>query len=230
MPDVIAHKGVSLSKAVSHYWLTTEGVFGVALGVSASYIFLFVLFGSLLEKAGAGNYFIKVAFALLGHMRGGPAKAAVVSSGLMGMISGSSVANVVTCGTFTIPLMKRVGYPPEKAGAIEVAAGVDGQIMPPVMGAAAFLMAEYVGVPYAQIVKNAFLPAIISYIALFYIVHLEACKAGIAGIPRAHGRLARCGRLRGVLMTLRRHRRARQRRLLRPRLAQARCSATARRG
>ncbi len=201
MPDVIAHKGVSLSKAVSHYWLTTEGVFGVALGVSASYIFLFVLFGSLLEKAGAGNYFIKVAFALLGHMRGGPAKAAVVSSGLMGMISGSSVANVVTCGTFTIPLMKRVGYPAEKAGAIEVAAGVDGQIMPPVMGAAAFLMAEYVGVPYSEIVKNAFLPAIISYIALFYIVHLEACKAGIAGIP-THATYSPWRRLLGVLMTI----------------------------
>jgi TRAP transporter 4TM/12TM fusion protein len=201
MPDVIAHKGVSLVKAVSHYWLTTEGVFGVALGVSASYIFLFVLFGSLLEKAGAGNYFIKVAFALLGHMRGGPAKAAVVSSGLMGMISGSSVANVVTCGTFTIPLMKRVGYPPQKAGAIEVAAGVDGQIMPPVMGAAAFLMAEYVGVPYSEIVKNAFLPAIISYIALFYIVHLEACKAGIAGIPQHHT-YSGWRRVAGVLMTI----------------------------
>ncbi len=201
MPDVIAHKGVSLNKAVSHFWLSTEGVFGVALGVSASYIFLFVLFGSLLEKAGAGNYFIKVAFALLGHMRGGPAKAAVVSSGMMGMISGSSVANVVTCGTFTIPLMKRVGYPAEKAGAIEVAAGVDGQIMPPVMGAAAFLMAEYVGVPYAEIVKNAFLPAIISYIALFYIVHLEACKAGIAGIPGRAG-TSQWMRLVGVLMTI----------------------------
>ncbi len=201
MPDVISHKGVSLAKAVSHFWLTTEGVFGVALGVSASYIFLFVLFGSLLEKAGAGNYFIKVAFALLGHMRGGPAKAAVVSSGLMGMISGSSVANVVTCGTFTIPLMKRVGYPAQKAGAIEVAAGVDGQIMPPVMGAAAFLMAEYVGVPYSEIVKNAFLPAIISYIALFYIVHLEACKAGIAGIPQ-HGTYSGWRRLLGLFMTL----------------------------
>ncbi len=201
MPDVIAHKGISLSKAVSHFWLTTEGVFGVALGVSASYIFLFVLFGSLLEKAGAGNYFIKVAFALLGHLRGGPAKAAVVSSGLMGMISGSSVANVVTCGTFTIPLMKRVGYSAEKAGAIEVAAGVDGQIMPPVMGAAAFLMAEYVGVPYSEIVKNAFLPAIISYIALFYIVHLEACKAGIAGIAPRVG-VSPWRRLAGVLMTL----------------------------
>lgn len=185
MPDAIAHKGISLSKAVSHYWLSTEGVFGVALGVSSSYIFLFVLFGALLEKAGAGSYFIKVAFALLGHMRGGPAKAAVVSSGLMGMISGSSVANVVTCGTFTIPLMKRVGYTAEKAGAIETAAGVDGQIMPPVMGAAAFLMAEYVGVSYAEICKNAALPAAISYIALFYIVHLEALKAGIHGLPRA---------------------------------------------
>ncbi len=201
MPDVIAHKGVSLTKAVSHYWLTTEGVFGVALGVSASYIFLFVLFGSLLEKAGAGNYFIKVAFAFLGHMRGGPAKAAVVSSGLMGMISGSSVANVVTCGTFTIPLMKRVGYTAEKAGAIEVAAGMDGQIMPPVMGAAAFLMAEYVGVPYAEIVKNAFLPAAISYIALFYIVHLEACKAGIHGLPKRAG-TSGLRRLAGVVMTL----------------------------
>ncbi|MGH8850396.1 MAG: TRAP transporter permease [Casimicrobiaceae bacterium] len=201
MPDVIAHKGISISKAVSHYWLTTEGVFGVALGVSASYIFLFVLFGALLEKAGAGNYFIKVAFSLLGHMRGGPAKAAVVSSGLMGMISGSSVANVVTCGTFTIPLMKRVGYSAEKAGAIEVAAGVDGQIMPPVMGAAAFLMAEYVGVPYSEIVKNAFLPAIISYIALFYIVHLEACKAGISGLPRP-ANFSGWRRLAGVLMTV----------------------------
>ncbi|MEO8080453.1 MAG: TRAP transporter fused permease subunit, partial [Caldimonas sp.] len=159
------------------------------------------LFGSLLEKAGAGNYFIKVAFAMLGHLRGGPAKAAVVSSGLMGMISGSSVANVVTCGTFTIPLMKRVGYSAEKAGAIEVAAGVDGQIMPPVMGAAAFLMAEYVGVPYSEIVKNAFLPAIISYIALFYIVHLEACKAGIEGIP-TRGAHSPWKRWLGVLMTL----------------------------
>jgi len=201
MPDVVAHKGVSLSKAVSHYWLSTEGVYGVAIGVSSSYIFLFVLFGSLLEKAGAGNYFIKVAFAFLGHMRGGPAKAAVVSSGMMGMISGSSVANVVTCGTFTIPLMKRVGYTAEKAGAIEVAAGVDGQIMPPVMGAAAFLMAEYVGVSYAEICKNAALPAVISYIALFYIVHLEACKAGIHGLPRRPG-TSTLGRLAGVLMTL----------------------------
>lgn len=201
MPDAIAHKGVSLSKAVSHYWLTSEGVFGVAIGVSSSYIFLFVLFGALLEKAGAGNYFIKVAFSLLGHMRGGPAKAAVVSSGMMGMISGSSVANVVTCGTFTIPLMKRVGYPAHKAGAIETAAGVDGQIMPPVMGAAAFLMAEYVGVPYSEICKNAALPALISYIALFYISHLEAQKLGIAGLPRRPGTTT-LGRLIGFGMTI----------------------------
>jgi TRAP transporter 4TM/12TM fusion protein len=201
MPEIVQHKGISLTKAVTHYWLSTEGVFGVAVGVSASYIFLFVLFGSLLEKAGAGNYFIKVAFAFLGHMRGGPAKAAVVSSGMMGMISGSSVANVVTCGTFTIPLMKRVGYSAEKAGAIETAAGVDGQIMPPVMGAAAFLMAEYVGVSYVEICKNAALPAAISYIALFYIVHLEACKAGIRGLPPRAGS-SPLGRIAGILMTL----------------------------
>jgi TRAP transporter 4TM/12TM fusion protein len=200
MPDAVAHKGVSLHKAVTHFWLSTEGVFGVALGVSSSYIFLFVLFGGLLEKAGAGSYFIKVAYALLGHLRGGPAKAAVVSSGLMGMISGSSVANVVTCGTFTIPLMKRVGYPAHKAGALETAAGVDGQIMPPVMGAAAFLMAEYVGVSYAEICRNAALPAAISYIALFYIAHLEALKMGIQGLPRAPGATT-LGRLLGFGLT-----------------------------
>jgi len=184
MPDLIAHKGASLSRAMSHQWLTTEGVFGVALGVSSGFIFLFVLFGSLLDRAGAGNYFIKSAFALLGHMRGGPAKAAVVSSAATGVISGSSIANVVTTGTFTIPLMKRVGYRPDQAGAVEVSSSVNGQIMPPVMGAAAFLMVEYVGISYVEVMKHAFLPAIISYIALFYIVHLEALKAGLEGLPR----------------------------------------------
>ncbi len=184
MPDLIAHKGASLSRVASHQWLTTEGVFGVALGVSSGFIFLFVLFGSLLDKAGAGNYFIKSAFALLGHMRGGPAKAAVVSSAATGIISGSSIANVVTTGTFTIPLMKRVGYRPDQAGAVEVSSSVNGQLMPPVMGAAAFLMVEYVGIPYTQVIKHAFLPAIISYIALFYIVHLEALKANLQGLPR----------------------------------------------
>lgn len=184
MPDLIAHKGASLSRAMSHQWLTTEGVFGVALGVSSGFIFLFVLFGSLLDKAGAGNYFIQSAFALLGHMRGGPAKAAVVSSAATGIISGSSIANVVTTGTFTIPLMKRVGYRADQAGAVEVSSSVNGQLMPPVMGAAAFLMVEYVGIPYTQVIKHAFLPAIISYIALFYIVHLEALKSELTGLPR----------------------------------------------
>jgi len=186
MPDLIAHKGASFNKGMTHLWLSTEGVFGVALGVSSGFIFLFVLFGALLDRAGAGNYFIKSALSLLGHMRGGPAKAAVISSALTGVISGSSIANVVTTGTFTIPLMKRVGYKAHIAGAVETASSINGQIMPPVMGAAAFLMVEYVGIPYVQIIKHAALPAIISYIALFYIVHLEACKAGIHGIARTH--------------------------------------------
>ncbi len=184
MPDVIAHKGASLSKGMSHYWLGTEGVFGVALGVSTGMVFMFVLFGALLEAAGAGNYFIRTAFAGLGHLKGGPAKAAVVSSGLTGLVSGSSIANVVTTGTFTIPLMKKVGFKAEKAGAIEVACSTNGQLMPPVMGAAAFLMVEYVGITYIEVIKHAFLPAIISYIALVYIVHLEACKMGLEGLEK----------------------------------------------
>ncbi|MFC6672609.1 TRAP transporter permease [Marinobacterium aestuariivivens] len=184
MPEIIAHKGAGLDQVVNHQWITTEGVFGIALGVSTSFVFLFVLFGALLDKAGAGNYFIKVAFSLLGHMRGGPAKAAVVSSGMTGLISGSSIANVVTTGTFTVPMMKRVGFSAEKAGAVEVASSVNGQIMPPVMGAAAFLMVEYVGLSYVEVIKHAFLPALISYIALVYIVHLEALKQGMQGLPR----------------------------------------------
>ncbi len=184
MPDVISHKGASITKLVSHQWLTTEGVFGVALGVSTSFVFLFVLFGAFLEQAGAGLYFIQVAFSLMGHMRGGPAKAAVVASGLSGIISGSSIANVVTTGNFTIPLMKKVGFPDYKAGAIEVAASTNGQLMPPIMGAAAFLMVEYVGIPYIEVIKHAVLPAVISYIALVYIVHLEAVKAGMKGIKK----------------------------------------------
>ncbi len=184
MPDVIAHKGASLVKGMSHYWLGTEGVYGVAIGVSTGMVFMFVLFGSLLESAGAGNYFIRTAFAGLGHMRGGPAKAAVVSSGMTGLVSGSSIANVVTTGTFTIPLMKKVGFSAEKAGAVEVAASTNGQLTPPVMGAAAFLMVEYVGISYLEVIKHAFLPAIISYIALVYIVHLESCKMGLKGMER----------------------------------------------
>ncbi|WP_424986767.1 TRAP transporter permease [Microbulbifer sp. S227A] len=176
VPDVIRWKGASLQKAMSHMWITSEGVFGIALGVSTKFVFLFVLFGALLDKAGAGNYFIKMAFGALGHLRGGPAKAAVVGSAATGLISGSSIANVVTTGTFTIPLMKRVGFSSEQAGSVEVASSVNGQIMPPVMGAAAFLMVEYVGISYVEVITHAFLPAAISYIALVYIVHLEAVK------------------------------------------------------
>ncbi|MBE0488917.1 MAG: TRAP transporter permease [Halomonas sp.] len=186
MPGILAHRGVSFNGLVNHQWLTTQGVFGIALGVSTSFVFLFVLFGALLDKAGAGNYFIKVAFSLLGHYKGGPAKAAVVASGMTGLISGSSIANVVTTGTFTIPMMKRVGFSSEKAGAVEVASSVNGQIMPPVMGAAAFLMVEYVGISYVEVIKHAFLPALISYIALVYIVHLEALKANMRGLPTSN--------------------------------------------
>ncbi|MBV1866090.1 MAG: TRAP transporter permease [Rhodobacteraceae bacterium] len=184
IPEAMQWKGASFGKAMWHFWMQNEGVFGTALGVSASMVFLFVLFGSLLEKAGAGNYFIKLAFAMMGHLKGGPAKAAVVASAATGLISGSSIANTVTTGTFTIPLMKRVGFSAEKAGAVEVASSTNGQLTPPVMGAAAFLMVEYVGIPYLEVVKHAFLPAIISYIALVYIVHLEAAKMGLEGLPR----------------------------------------------
>ena len=184
LPDSIQWKGASYGKAMWHYWMQNEGVFGVALGVSASLIFLFVLFGSILEKAGAGNFFIKIAFALLGHLRGGPAKAAVVASAMSGLYSGSSIANTVTTGTFTIPLMKRTGFSAEKAGAVEVASSTNGQLTPPVMGAAAFLISEFTGISYTDIIKHALVPALVSYIALVYIVHLEACKMNLQGLPR----------------------------------------------
>lgn len=183
--NITNYGGASLSKALGHYWMQTEGVFGVALGVSTSMIFLFVLFGALLDRAGGGSWFIKVAVALLGALRGGPAKASVLSSMLTGMISGSSISNTVTTGTFTIPLMKRIGFPAEKAGAVEVASSTNGQLTPPVMGAAAFLMVEYVNIPYIDVVKHAFLPAVISYIALLYIVHLEALKMQMQGLKKA---------------------------------------------
>lgn len=185
LPELIAHRGYNLKRIVSQMYITTEGVFGVALGVSTQFVFLYVLFGSLLDKVGAGKYFVDVATAFLGVFRGGPAKAAVVASGLTGLVSGSSLANVVTTGTFTIPLMKRSGYPAIKAAATEVAVSTNGQLMPPVMGAAAFIMAEFTGQPYFAIVRAAFIPAIISYLALFYIVHLEALKLGLRGLPRS---------------------------------------------
>lgn len=197
MPDVIQHRGASLNKFLNHQWLTTEGVFGIALGVSTSFVFLFVLFGTLLEKAGAGNWMMQISIALLGHLRGGPAKVAVVSSALNGVVSGSSVSNVVSGGIFTIPLMKRTGLSGVKAGAIEASASINGQIMPPVMGAAAFLMVEYVGIPYSEIVMHALLPAVFSYLALLYMVHLEAIKMDLKTIPQrptpARERMLRMG-------------------------------------
>lgn len=190
IPDIISHNGMSLTSIINAQWLDTGGVFGIPLGVSTAFVFLFVLFGSMLDKAGAGNYFIQIAFAGLGHLRGGPAKAAVVGSALTGVISGSSIANVVTTGTFTIPLMKRVGFTSEKAGAVEVASSVNGQIMPPVMGAAAFLMVEFIGISYVQVIKHAFIPATISYIALLYIVHLEALKRDMPALGEARSLLS----------------------------------------
>ncbi len=184
LPDVIRWRGASIERAMSHFWLTSEGVFGVALGVSSGFVFLFVLFGALLNRAGAGNYFLSLAFATLGHLRGGPAKAAVIASAATGLISGSSIANVVTTGTFTIPLMKKVGFSPAKAGAIEVSSSINGVLTPPVMGAVAFLMTEYVGISYVEVVRTAIVPAAISYIALLYIVHLEALKMGMKGTSR----------------------------------------------
>jgi len=181
-PDIISHGGLSLKRLVGFQWFDQEAIFGIPIGVSVDFIFLFVLFGALLETAGGGKYFLDLAFAMVGKMRGGPAKAAILGSGMTGMISGSSVANTVTTGTFTIPIMKKTGFSKEKAGAIEVSSSVNGQIMPPVMGAAAFVMASFIGVTYFEVVKHAFLPAIISYIALFYISHLEALKLNLKGM------------------------------------------------
>ena len=183
LPDLIAHPGLSLNRLVGYHWLGGEAIFGIPISVSVGFIFLFVLFGSVLDAAGGGKYFLNLAFASVGRMRGGPAKAAILASGLTGMISGSSVANTVTTGAFTIPIMKKTGLSAVKAGAIEVAASVNGQLMPPIMGAAAFIMAELLGISYLQVVTHAILPAIISYIALFYISHLESVKLVIKGLP-----------------------------------------------
>lgn len=184
MPDIMAFKGVSLSKYLSNISLSTEGIYGIPLGVSSSIVYLFVLLGALLDKAGAGRFFTNLALSFLGRYKGGPAKAAVVASGATGLVSGSSIANIVTTGPFTIPLMKQVGYPAKKAAAIEVASSTDGQLMPPIMGAAAFIIAEYVNVPYIDVVKAAAIPAFVSYFGLFCITHLEASKLGIKGLPR----------------------------------------------
>lgn len=184
MPQFLAFKGVSLNKYLNQISLSTEGIYGIPLGVSASIVYLFVLLGSMLDKAGAGKFFIDMSLSLLGRFKGGPAKAAIVASGFTGLVSGSSIANIVTTGTFTIPLMKKVGYPATKAAATEVAASTDGQLMPPIMGAAAFIIAEYVNVPYIEVVKAAAIPAFVSYFALFYVTHLEASKLGMRGLAK----------------------------------------------
>jgi len=183
MPYLISHQGLSITRLVGYHWFGGEAIFGIPISVSVSFIFLFVLFGAILDTAGGGKYLINLAFALVGKMKGGPAKAAILASGLTGLISGSSVANTVTTGTFTIPIMKKSGLPAVIAGAIEVAASVNGQIMPPIMGAAAFVMAELLGISYFTVITHAFLPAVISYIALFYISHLESVKLNIRGLP-----------------------------------------------
>lgn len=184
LPDVVAFKGATLTRFISQMTMDTQGIYGVPLHVSATVVFLFVMFGTMLDRAGGGAFFTRLAIAGLGQYRGGAAKAAVVSSALSGMVSGSSIANVVTTGTFTIPLMKRLGYPAKKAAAIEVASSVNGQLAPPVMGAAAFIIAEYVNVPYVEVAKAAAVPAFVSYIGLLWITHIEACKLGLKGLPK----------------------------------------------
>ena len=185
MPDIISHRGLSLTRLIGYHWLGGEAIFGIPIDVSVSFVFLFVLFGALLDKAGAGKYFLDLSFAMVGKYRGGPAKAAILASGMTGAISGSSIANVVTTGTFTIPVMRSVGMSAVKAGAIEVAASTNGQLMPPIMGAAAFIIAELIGISYFEVVKAAFIPAVSSYIALIYISHLEAMKLGLKGLPKS---------------------------------------------
>ena len=183
MPDIVSHKGMSVDRLIGYQWMGQEAIFGIPIDVSVSFVFLFVLFGSLLDRAGAGKYFLDLAFAMVGKYRGGPAKAAILASGMTGLISGSSIANVVTTGVFTIPVMRQTGLSAVKAGAIEVAASTNGQIMPPIMGAAAFIIAELIGISYFDVVVAAFIPAIISYIGLLYISHLEALKLDLKGLP-----------------------------------------------
>ncbi len=185
LPDFIAFKGASLNRFIAQMTMDTEGIYGVPLNVSATVVFLFVLFGTMLDRAGGGNFFIQLAISGLGSYRGGAAKAAVLGSAFTGVVSGSSIANVVTTGTFTIPLMKKVGYPPEKAAAVEVAASTNGQLAPPVMGAAAFIIAEYVNIPYIDVAKAAAVPAFAAYIALLWITHIEACKLGLKGLSKS---------------------------------------------
>lgn len=185
MPGILAHRGLTPSQLISHLFYTTEGIFGIPLGVSSTFIFLFILFGAYLESTGLGRFFIDLANAIAGWASGGPAKVAVLSSGLMGTVSGSSVANVAGTGCFTIPMMKKLGYEKEFAGAVEAAASTGGQLMPPIMGAAAFLMAEFVGVPYLDVVKAAAIPALLYFAGVWLGVHFEAKRMNLKGIPRS---------------------------------------------
>lgn len=184
IPGLWGHRGVSLESLISYQYLTTEGIFSLPLGVSATFIYIFILFGGFLVASGTGEFFIDFANSLAGDLKGGPAKVAVVSSACFGTISGSAVANVVGTGSFTIPLMKRLGYRPTFAGAVEAVASTGGQIMPPVMGAAAFIIAEMLGIPYIQVAIAAAIPAILYYFALMYMVHLEAIRLGLKGLPK----------------------------------------------
>jgi len=184
MPGFFAHRGYSLERIIEHIYMGTKGIFGIPLGVSSSFVFLFILFGAVLNKTGMGKFFIDMSMALAGHTTGGPAKVAVIASGFMGSINGSSVANTVTTGSFTIPLMKSIGYDKNFAGAVEAAASTGGQILPPVMGAAAFVMSEFLEIPYIQIAAAAVIPAVIYYISVMTMVHLEACKHGLRGLPK----------------------------------------------
>ncbi|MEA1940037.1 MAG: TRAP transporter permease, partial [Candidatus Caldatribacteriota bacterium] len=193
MPGFFAHRGYTIERIIDHLYSGTEGIFGIPLGVSASFVFLFILFGAVLNKTGMGKFFIDVAMALAGHTTGGPAKVAVIASGFMGSINGSSVANTVTTGSFTIPLMKSIGYRKDFAGAVEAAASTGGQILPPVMGAAAFVMAEFLGIPYIKIAIAAAIPAVIYFVAVGTMVHLEACRYGLKGLPKE--RLPKIGRV-----------------------------------
>ncbi|RJS61230.1 TRAP transporter permease [Bacillus sp. PK3_68] len=183
-PDLLMHSGKDLEDIVTYMYLSTEGIYGIAISVSASYIILFILFGAFLNRSGMGQFFTDISLSVAGHTSGGPAKVAVVSSGLLGSINGSALANVVTTGAFTIPLMKRVGYKPEFAGAVEATASVGGQIIPPVMGATAFIMAETLGMPYNQIALAAILPAFLYYLGIICIVHFRAKKLGLRGMSK----------------------------------------------
>ena len=183
-PGLFAHRGYTVSRIINHMYMGTEGIFGTPLAVSSTFVFMFILFGTFLEQTGMGRFIIDLAMALAGHSTGGPAKVAVLSSGLMGSISGSSVANVCTTGMFTIPLMKSVGYRPHFAGAVEAVASTGGQIMPPVMGAAAFIMATMMEVPYLQVAAAAVIPALLYYFAVLVQVHFEAARLGLKGLPR----------------------------------------------